>query len=70
MSQEVLNRVFNSSEHYSTFGTNNERGTGLGIKLCKEMLKRNNGSICPESKVNSGTIIYVALPIAKHQQSA
>ncbi len=70
MSQEVLNKVFNSSEHYSTFGTNNERGTGLGIKLCKEMLKRNNGSICPESKVNSGTIIYVALPIATRQQSA
>ncbi len=70
MSKEVLNKVFNSSEHYSTFGTNNERGTGLGIKLCKEMLKRNNGAIYTESKVNSGTTIYVVLPTAELRHSA
>ena len=65
MSKEVLNKVFNSTEHFSTFGTNNERGTGLGLKLCKEMVEKNRGTIYTESSINLGTTIYVLLPSFK-----
>jgi signal transduction histidine kinase len=43
-------------------GTANEKGTGLGLCLCKEFIEKNNGSIWFESEVNKGTKFTFTLP--------
>jgi len=46
----------------SRTGTLNESGTGLGLSLCHEMVKMNNGSIAIESREGEGTTVTVTLP--------
>ena len=58
-------QLFNSTEIESTPGTENEKGTGLGLKLCYELVKINNGSITIESKPDEGTCFIITLPGAK-----
>jgi len=55
--------LFTSTEIESTPGTENEKGTGLGLKLCYELVKINNGSISVESKPDEGTCIIIGLPM-------
>ncbi len=57
--------LFSSSEIDSTPGTENEKGTGLGLKLCYELVKINNGNIDIESKPDEGTCIIISLPVEK-----
>ncbi len=45
----------------STLGTNNEKGSGLGLLLVKEFVERLNGSIAVESQINRGTTIRIEL---------
>lgn len=56
-------KVFEIDNLVSTLGTDKEKGTGLGLKLCKEFLTINKGSIWIESNENSGTSVFVSLPI-------
>jgi Signal transduction histidine kinase len=56
---------FTATEIESTPGTENEKGTGLGLKLCYELVKINNGSITVESKEGEGTCFIITLPMAK-----
>lgn len=56
-------KIFELNSIVSTFGTNNEIGTGLGLKLCKEFLTINKGEIWIESKINIGTTVYFSLPL-------
>lgn len=62
MSSETQKLVFDSNTHYSTHGTNDEKGTGLGLMLCREIISRNNGEISMESFVNQGTKFTINLP--------
>ncbi len=48
----------------STFGTNNEKGIGLGLMLCKEFITYQRGNIWFESKQDSGTTFFITLPVA------
>lgn len=61
--EENIRRIFSNEEMFSTRGTQNERGSGLGLALCKELVKRNNGEISLESKVNIGTIFTLVFPL-------
>ncbi|MBC9909235.1 sensor histidine kinase [Chitinophaga varians] len=45
------------------YGTSGERGTGLGLILCKEFAQQNNGTIAVESHVDKGTRFTVYLPV-------
>jgi hypothetical protein len=45
-------------------GTSNEKGTGLGLLLCKEFLEMNKGTLTVASKENQGTVFTVTLPFA------
>ncbi|WP_372745800.1 sensor histidine kinase [Lutibacter sp.] len=63
ITKETQLKVFEINSTVSTFGTNNEKGTGLGLKLCKEFLTINKGTIKIESKLNQGTSVYISLPI-------
>ncbi|MCU0438810.1 MAG: tetratricopeptide repeat protein [Raineya sp.] len=62
MSQEQMNKLFQETTHFSTIGTQGEKGTGIGLLLCKEMIEENNGKISVESQVGKGTIFRVSLP--------
>ncbi|MDT8417894.1 MAG: HAMP domain-containing sensor histidine kinase [Lutibacter sp.] len=55
--------VFEIDATISTLGTNKETGTGLGLKLCKEFLTINKGTIWIESIENKGTSVFISLPI-------
>lgn len=46
----------------ATFGTNNERGVGLGLFLCKEYAEVQQGRLWFESEPGVGTTFYLALP--------
>jgi signal transduction histidine kinase len=57
-----LEGIFHSDVMASTPGTRNEAGTGLGLALCKNFIKRHGGRIWVESKVGAGTTIAFTLP--------
>ena len=67
MSEEDLSKVFATNQSHTTFGTNNEKGTGLGISLCKEMLENNGGNLWAKSKLEKGTTFYFTIPKADNQ---
>lgn len=46
-------------------GTGNEKGTGLGLIICKEFIEKNGGKIWAESKPKKGSIFHISLPKAK-----
>lgn len=62
MSQEQMNKLFQETTHFSTAGTQGEKGTGIGLLLCKEMVEENKGKISVESQVGKGTIFKFSLP--------
>ncbi len=57
--------LFTATEVVSSPGTENEKGTGIGLKLCQELISLNNGTISVESKEEEGTCFAVTLPIHK-----
>ncbi|MCH7399485.1 tetratricopeptide repeat-containing sensor histidine kinase [Belliella sp. DSM 107340] len=61
--QENLSRLFDS-EFFSTMGTHQEKGTGIGLILTKELVQINNGKIWVESEYGTGSSFYFNLPKA------
>lgn len=63
---EVVAQLLNINRHYSTRGTAEEQGSGLGLIICKEMVEKNGGQIWIESEVGKGTTVHFTLPIPKY----
>jgi signal transduction histidine kinase len=61
MSDEVISGLFKSNKHNSTRGTENEKGTGLGLMLCKEFVEKHNGSIHVKSELKVGSTFTLTL---------
>ncbi|MBM2816809.1 MAG: histidine kinase [Ignavibacteria bacterium] len=59
----AINKLFRLDEKYSTLGTDDEKGTGLGLILCKEFVEKSGGSIRVESEENSGSRFIIQLPL-------
>lgn len=59
---EHLPKLF-GDDFFTTKGTSNEAGTGLGLILCKEFLKKNGGDISVQSSVGKGTTFTCNLPV-------
>ncbi|KAB2828030.1 MAG: hybrid sensor histidine kinase/response regulator [Paludibacter sp.] len=62
MSAEVINKILVENEHYTSFGTHNEKGTGLGLMIVKNFIQRNKGLLKIESEVGAGSKFTVCLP--------
>lgn len=60
---DKLATIFNLNDKKSTAGTKGEKGTGLGLMLCKEFITKNGGEISIESTIGKGTRITFSLPI-------
>jgi signal transduction histidine kinase len=60
--EDDLKNLFKIDVHHTTLGTANEKGTGLGLILCKDLVEKNGGKIRAESTVNVGTTFYFTLP--------
>ena len=63
MSEDSLSKVFNPLVQFTTKGTENEFGSGLGLMLCKDLIEKNNGTITVESVINKGSIFRFTLPV-------
>lgn len=57
-----LDDIFNVNRKNRVKGTNGELGSGLGLALCKELVKLNKGRLEVESELNKGTSFYIVLP--------
>jgi len=62
MPESVQQNLFRIDKSKTTKGTKGEKGTGLGLLLCKEFIDKHHGSIRVESKVNEGTKFIIQLP--------
>jgi len=60
--REHLQTIFSTLRIISVKGTMNEKGTGLGLKICKNLVEKNNGSIDIKSEANEVTCIIIELP--------
>lgn len=67
MNDEAKQKVFRLDAKYTTQGTANESGTGLGLILCKELTEKQGGTISFESELGLGTTFYVKLPLMQDQ---
>jgi signal transduction histidine kinase len=65
MTQETLKKLFTITEKISEEGTANEKGTGLGLILCKEFVEKNNGKIWAKSETGKGSRFVFTLPAAR-----
>jgi ligand-binding sensor domain-containing protein/signal transduction histidine kinase len=65
ISAEVLQKLFRLDVKHSVRGTANEKGTGLGLLLCKEFVEKNGGRIWVESAESEGSLFQFSLPLAQ-----
>jgi PAS domain S-box-containing protein len=63
IAQDHLENIFAIGESESTLGTANEKGTGLGLILCKEFIDKHGGRIWVESVEGRGSDFFFALPV-------
>jgi two-component system, sensor histidine kinase and response regulator len=61
MTKEIIDKVLDSTIYYTTQGVNNEQGSGLGIKLCKDFIEKSGGKIWIESEPGKGTSVFFTL---------
>jgi signal transduction histidine kinase len=62
MKEEIISKLFKIDEHVTTKGTDKEKGTGLGLILCKEFIEKHGGAIWAESSVGKGSKFKFIIP--------
>jgi signal transduction histidine kinase len=62
MAPEAVSKLFNLGTHFTSRGTANESGAGLGLVLCQELVEKNKGTLSVTSQPGRGTTFTVTLP--------
>lgn len=63
--EDDISKLFKADLNFTTFGTKNEKGTGLGLVVCKDFTVKNGGTITVESEVGKGSTFTISLPANK-----
>jgi len=58
MSEQVIQNIFKTNVKSTTLGTAGEKGTGLGLALCRELIERNQGKLFVTSQLQQGTSFH------------
>lgn len=66
ISEEILPKLFRLGDNVSTVGTDGEQGSGMGLILCNEIMKKHNGEISVQSKEGRGSTFTVQIPQYKN----
>ena len=65
ISDENKEKIFKIDAKFLTKGTAGEKGTGLGLNICKELIEKNDGRLDFSTKLGSGSTFYFILPLAE-----
>jgi two-component system, sensor histidine kinase and response regulator len=66
MTKEFTEKLFCIDYISPTLGTQKEKGTGLGLLLCKDFIIKNGGNIWVDSELGKGSSFYFTVPIAQN----
>ena len=61
--KEDQHKLLKDSTHFTTYGTNSEEGSGLGLLLCRDFARKNGGELWFESEENLGSVFSFSLPL-------
>jgi signal transduction histidine kinase len=64
MTSSETDMILGEKNYFSKEGTQKEKGTGIGLLLCKEFIKRNGGSLTINSRPGEGTLVCFTVPLA------
>ena len=62
ISEEKLKEIFSTSTISGSYGTDNEKGSGLGLMISKEFIEKHGGILEIESELKSGSTFKISLP--------
>lgn len=62
IAEEDIIKILSDSKYHSSYGTNYEKGSGIGLKLCKNFVEMNRGKLTIESEAGKGTCMVFTVP--------
>jgi signal transduction histidine kinase len=66
INSQQIKKILDPSAFYTTYGTQNEKGSGLGLIICQEFAKVHGGTLYIESKPGQGSMFSFTLPLTKN----
>jgi signal transduction histidine kinase len=63
MTKEIISKLFRIDSNLATRGTDDEKGTGLGLVVCREFVGKHGGTIQAESEAGKGSNFTFTLPL-------